>query len=98
MRCRQQLEDRRRQWVHLTPSATLERLNRELAQRRRLLEALSPQRWLKRGLALVSDPDGQSITDTSRVKSGDSLNIELSDGRLEVRVKRIHPSSSTVAS
>lgn len=98
MRCRQQLEDRRRQWVHLTPSARLERLNRELTQRRRLLEALSPQRWLKRGLALVSDPDGQSITDTSRVKSGDSLNIELSDGRLDVRVERIHPSSSTMAS
>ena len=98
IRCRQQLDDRRRQWIQLAPSARLERLSRDLVQRRRLLDALSPQRWLKRGLALVSGPDGRSITDTSHVKSGDSLNIELSDGRLKARVEGIHPSSSMLTS
>ena len=98
MSCRQQLEERRRQLSQVAPAARLERLNRELLQRRRLLEALSPQRWLSRGLALVSDRDGKSITHSAHLQSGDPLSIELSDGRLDVRVEHVYPSSSTMAS
>ena len=98
VRCRQQLQERRRDLNQVAPAARLERLKRELSERRRLLEALSPERWLKRGLALVSDLEGNSLTTAARVKSGDLLSVELSDARLDVRVENIHPSSSTMAS
>ena len=98
MRCRQQLEERRRDLNQVAPSVRLEHLRRDLIQRRQLLEALSPERWLKRGLALVSDLEGNSLTTSAHLKSGDSLSVELSDARLDVRVESIHPTASTMAS
>ncbi|RZL11523.1 MAG: exodeoxyribonuclease VII large subunit [Rubrivivax sp.] len=53
------------------------------------LAALDPRRVLERGYAWVSTVEGQPITGVSQVGSGQSLQVELADGRLSVEVGRI---------
>ena len=69
-----------------------------LAQRHQLLKALSPERWLKRGLALISNTAGDPISDLESVKIGDQLNIRMSNGSLEARVDQIQHSAPTTSS
>ena len=76
----------------------IRRLRHELAQKQLLLTALSPQRWLKRGLALVSNAAGDAIPDLQSVKIGYQLNIHMSDGTVEARVDQIQRSSPTTTS
>lgn len=52
------------------------RLN-SLAQR---LDSLNPSAVLRRGFAIVTREDGFRVRSTSHVKSGDLLNIQVSDG------------------
>ena len=63
-----------------------------------LLKALSPDRWLKRGLALVSNATGDIIQDLESVKIGDQLNIRMSNGTLEASVEQIQRSSTNPTS
>ena len=63
-----------------------------------ILKALSPERWLKRGLALISNTAGDPISDLESVKIGDQLNIQMSNGSLEARVDQIQPSAPTTSS
>ena len=85
----------------LQQQAPLERIRRhrhELAQKQLLLKALSPERWLKRGLALISNTAGDTIPDLQSVKIGDQLNIRMSDGTLEARVDQIQRSAQNTTS
>ena len=76
----------------------IRRQRQELDQKQLLLKALSPDRWLKRGLALVSNATGDVIQDLESVKIGDQLNIRMSDGMLEASVERIQCSSANPTS
>ena len=85
----------------LEQQSPLERIRRhrhELAQKQLLLQALSPERWLKRGLALISNTAGDTIPDLQSVNIGDQLNIRMSDGTLEARVDQIQRNSPKTTS
>ena len=98
LRERQRLRDRAVALQQQSPLEKIRRQRQELAQKQLLLKALSPERWLKRGLALVSNAAGESIQDLQSVKIGDQLNIRMSDGTFEARVDQIQRSSANPTS
>lgn len=89
----QRLADKRQQLADHAPELAFQRLKQELSHRQRLLGALSPQRWLKRGLALVTDADGGTISSVQDADPGDQLIIQLEDGALETHVDRVRSSA-----
>jgi len=93
LRERQRLQDRDVALQQQSPLEKIKRQRQALAQKHQLLKALSPERWLKRGLALISNNAGDSISNLESVKIGDQLNIRMSDGSLEARVDQIQPSA-----
>ena len=95
---RQRLQDRAIALQQQSPLEKIRRLRQGLAQKHQLLKALSPERWLKRGLALISNEAGESISGLESVKIGDQLNIRMSDGSLEARVDQIRRSEPNTTS
>ena len=53
----------------------------------RALQALDPGRVLARGYALVRDEQGQLVTDSAELQSGQPLELELARGAAQVRVE-----------
>lgn len=86
-RGRQELLDR----CH--PSRLLQERRRELGHRLELLGALSPQRLLERGFALVRGESGQLLRSVGQVHAGESLQVELADGSIDAKVAAVRPSS-----
>ncbi|MCB4429390.1 exodeoxyribonuclease VII large subunit [Synechococcus sp. MU1643] len=95
---RQRLQNRAIALQQQSPLEKIRRFRQELAQKHQLLKALSPERWLKRGLALISNEAGESISGLESVKIGDQLNIRMSDGSLEARVDQIQRSDPNTTS
>ena len=54
-----------------------------------LLNALSPQKWLKRGFAFITDETGNSIYSVKKLKEKDKLFVQLYDGKITAEVDRI---------
>jgi exodeoxyribonuclease VII large subunit len=77
----------RRMWWEL-----LGRAEGRLAAEGRHLRALSPQRTLDRGYAVVTGPDGSVLRRAAAIEPGDPLGIRLAAGRLAAAVTEIHPS------
>jgi exodeoxyribonuclease VII large subunit len=98
LRERQRLQDRDVALRQQSPLEKIKRQRQALAQRHQLLKALSPERWLKRGLALISNNAGDPISYLKSVKIGDQVNIRMSDGSLEARVDQIQPSAPNTSS
>lgn len=70
----------------LGPACTV-RLDRARARfdaTAKLIESLSYKRVLKRGFAVVRDPNDVPVSSVTRISRGAALNIELSDGRVGV--------------
>ena len=82
---------RREQLQALNPTLLLQAWRQQLRQRLELLEALSPQRLLQRGFALVHHSDGRLLRSVQGVQPGDVLQLELSDGRIDAVVEAGHP-------
>jgi len=55
----------------------------------KLLDALSPQKLLKRGFALITDDEGNSIYSIKSVKEKDKLFVQLFDGKITAKVENI---------
>ena len=55
-----------------------------------LLNALSPERLLKRGFALITDEKGNSIYSVKRFKEKDKLFVKLSDGEITAKIDHIN--------
>ena len=90
IREQQRLLERRSALEQAAPLLHIERLRQTLEQKRTLLQALSPERWLQRGLALVRDPaSGKAILSSQEVQSGDRLELQLKDGVLQTRVDQV---------
>jgi exodeoxyribonuclease VII large subunit len=98
LRERQRLQARDVALQQQSPLEKIKRQRQVLAQKHQLLKALSPERWLKRGLALISNNAGDPISNLESVKIGDQLNIRMSDGSLEARVDQIQPSAPNTSS
>ena len=54
-----------------------------------LLNALSPNRLLKRGFALITDEKGNSIYSVKNIKEKDKFLVQLSDGKITAEVDSI---------
>ena len=98
LRERQRLQDRALALQQQSPLEKIRRQRQELTQKHQLLKALSPDRWLQRGLALISNDAGDAISNLESVKIGDQLNIRMSDGTLEARVDQIQRSAQNTTS
>ena len=83
-RHRQRINDRVERWVAITPERLLQQRRYQLVQRQKLLMALSPQRWLSRGFAILESPSGQVIRSIQQINTNDPLVIRLSDGAIHV--------------
>jgi len=88
---RQQLTSLKAQLELIRPSRLLAHQRQGLQQRRELLEALSPQRLLRRGFALVRSPSGQLLRSIKQIGRGDPFLVELADGRLQAQVTHVTP-------
>lgn len=92
-RDRQRLNDRRVFLRAQSPLKRLLQLQDGLNQKRDLLRALSPSRWLQRGLALLTNESGEALSDVTSIKVGDRVVVQMNDGELDTDVKGIRPSS-----
>ena len=68
-----------------------------LDERRSQLRALSPQRTLDRGYAIVQDDAGRVVSDAARASLDDALHVTLAAGRLTATVTGTEPSPNDTA-
>ena len=88
-RLRQSLMERLHRLTEHSPQVALERRRMELQQRFQLMQALSPQRWLKRGFASVETQAGHAVQGIDGLQPGDTLVVRLHDGRLKVQTLEV---------
>ncbi|WP_224744640.1 MULTISPECIES: exodeoxyribonuclease VII large subunit [Microcella] len=69
-----------------------------LDERRRQLRALSPQRTLDRGYAIVQDDAGRVVSNAARASLDDALHVTLAAGRLTATVTGTEPSPNDAPS
>ena len=81
----------RERLVALHPRQLLANARHQLQQRIELLQALSPQRLLERGFALLHGGDGQLVRSVQQVGSGDVLQVLVADGRINTVVQTTEP-------
>jgi exodeoxyribonuclease VII large subunit len=93
-RDRQRLNDRRTLLAQQSPLKRLRQYQDDLHQKRDLLRALSPSRWLQRGLALLTNDAGEAISAVTSIKVGDRIMVQMNDGELETDVQIIRPASN----
>jgi exodeoxyribonuclease VII large subunit len=84
---RLRLESDQARLVQLHPRVLVAGARMQLEQRRELLQALSPQRLLERGFALVHHGDGQLVRSVRQVQAGDALQLRVADGRISTVVQ-----------
>ena len=93
-RDRQRLNDQRTLLAQQSPLKRLRQLQDDLHQKRDLLRALSPSRWLQRGLALLTNDAGEALSAVTSIKVGDRIMVQMNDGELETDVQIIRPASN----
>ena len=93
-RDRQRLNDRRTLLAQQSPLKRLRQYQDDLHQKRDLLRALSPSRWLQRGLALLTNDAGEALSAVTSIKVGDRIMVQMNDGELETDVQIIRPASN----
>lgn len=71
----------------------IERASLDLDERRAHLRALSPQRTLDRGYAIVQTDDGDVVREASAAPAGTALRVTLAKGRLTARSEGESPAS-----
>ena len=90
VREQQKLMERRKALKLTSPQIRIQQLRQNLEQKRTLLRALSPERWLQRGLALVRNTEtGEAVISSQQVRLGDRLELQLKDGVLQTRVDQV---------
>jgi exodeoxyribonuclease VII large subunit len=78
------------EWRHLVWE-TLGRAEGRLAAERRHLVALSPQRTLERGYAVVTGPTGDVIRRAGDLRQGDLVRVRVAHGAVTAAVTRVEP-------
>jgi exodeoxyribonuclease VII large subunit len=87
------LQAHRERLQQLHPLTLLQQLRQQLQHRLDVLQALSPQRLLERGFALVRHEDGRLLRSVAQVREGERLQLRLADGRIDTVVQQISPTS-----
>ena len=67
--------------------AMLEKMASDISVRKASLEAMSPSEVMKRGYGIVKDSKGNIVTRASSVRSGDDIDILMSDGAIAATVR-----------
>ena len=67
----------------------MEREADRLGSLRERLEALSPLSTLQRGYSIALDAGGNLLSSVARVSPGDTMEVVLSDGRVDARAERV---------
>lgn len=75
-----------------TPQLLLERQRNKLQSLSGQLDALSPLRVLARGFSVVSDSQGNIITDSADLQAGDSVQLRFAQGSAQACVKSVRKS------
>ena len=92
---RQALLERFQHLSDQRPAASLERRRSQLLQRLQLMNALSPQRWLQRGFAILETSTGQPVQSVEGIHPGDELMVRLHDGQLKVNAQEVQANHAT---
>jgi exodeoxyribonuclease VII large subunit len=67
----------------------LQRRRDQWQQRQQLLRALSPQRWLNRGFAMLNTLNGHPLQSIDDISLNEQLQIRLKDGVIQAITKTI---------
>ena len=86
----ERLRGRRNEWEAQAPLTFLERKKGNLNQKKQLLKALSPERWLLRGFSIVRNHLGNPIRSVQEIDTKESLTIQFSDGQIDSTVDKLH--------
>ena len=73
-----------------SPQVVLNAKKTQMQYIQQLLNALSPERLLKRGFALITDEKGNSIYSVKSVNEKDKFLVQLSDGKITAKVDSIN--------
>ena len=83
------LKERHLQLHTLRPAVALQHRRNQWEQRQQLLLALSPQRWLSRGFAMLHTTNGQPLQSIDDISLNEQLQIRLKDGVIQAVTKTI---------
>ena len=89
------LRDRHLLLHALRPAVTLQRRRNQWQQRQQLLRALSPQRWLNRGFAMLNTTNGQPLQSIDDININEQLQILLKDGVIQAVAKTIQANKAS---
>ena len=89
------LKERHVQLHAVRPAVALDRRRNQWTQRQQLLRALSPQRWLNRGFAMLHTTKGQAIQSIDDISLNEQVQIRLKDGVVQAITKTIHANEIT---
>ena len=89
------LKERHVQLHALRPAVALERRRNQWKQRQQLLRALSPQRWLNRGFAMLYTTNGQSVQSIDDIGINEQVHIRLKGGVVQAITKTIQANELT---
>ncbi len=79
------LRDRARRSVH----HQLDRAGNDLGHQLARVRGMSPLATLRRGYAVILDPDGHVVTRAEQARAGEPLAVRVADGRIDVLVTDI---------
>jgi len=92
---RRQLLQQQARLEPLHPRKRLQVERLRLERQCQLLKALSPRHVLERGFALLRESQGMLVRSIKQVGPGDTVTLELMDGRLELVIQQVHPTPAT---
>lgn len=91
------LKDRQLLLQALRPAVGVQRRRDQWQQRQQLLCALSPQRWLNRGFAMLNTTKGQPLQSVYDISPNEQVQIRLKDGVIQAVAKTIQADATSDA-
>ena len=91
------LKDRQLLLQALRPAVGVQRRRDQWQQRQQLLCALSPQRWLNRGFAMLSTTKGHPLQSVYDISPNEQVQIRLKDGVIQAVAKTIQADATSDA-
>ncbi len=91
------LKDRQLLLQALRPAVGVQRRRDQWQQRQQLLCALSPQRWLNRGFAMLNTTKGQPLQSVYDISPNEQVQIRLKDGLIQAVAKTIQADATSDA-
>ena len=91
------LKDRQLLLLALRPAVGVQRRRDQWQQRQQLLCALSPQRWLNRGFAMLNTTKGHPLQSVYDISPNEQVQIRLKDGVIQAVAKTIQADATSDA-